>query len=86
MLEMPSTMSFLFLGCDGGLRQFFLGQIFFGWDERLRQSFFGTSGFRYRHIQESFYPGRRVFSRKFLFLTRGRSFKDGNLGNMMTLF
>jgi len=28
------------------------------------------SGFRYRHMQESFYPGRTVFSRKFFFNTR----------------
>jgi len=73
MLEMTLIMSFLFFLVAMGDRGdffFLFGQIFFGWDGRLRQSFFGTSGFRYRYTQESFYPGRTVFSRKLFFNTR----------------
>jgi len=54
-----------------------VGQIFFGWDGRLTQSFFGTSGLRYRHIQESFYPGRTVFSRKIFFFLNMRTKLQG---------
>jgi len=47
---------------DRGDFFFLFGQIFFGWDGRLRQSFSLDEW-----IQESFYPGRTVFSRKLFF-------------------